>query len=258
VIIGPTSQVSFEGKISVFSCQSDDSLFWQVNGEFFDFSKSESRKGFEFSDELIDSNIIRKLFIMASADTNNTVINCLSVDSENHVTSSSNATLTVIGMFHMYNFMFICIMCCLGSPSNFKLDLVDDQTFSLRWEQASTPEDYFTHNYTIAAQYKYDSSNPLSTSYTVQANNETEVYLFNASIPSDWLPLGECAQLTFSLVSNNDLGMSPPVLTTWEKPLEQCELSGFSHINFNITFPCSTIIIIKRTSQTLVIIIILE
>ncbi len=36
----PSSHISFEGEISVFSCFSDGTLFWQINGELYDFSRA--------------------------------------------------------------------------------------------------------------------------------------------------------------------------------------------------------------------------
>ena len=99
ILSEPESQVTFEGQVSQFSCHSNETLFWQINGVLFDHSRADDLKslGFIFTDTFSGSSVTRKISVVGSRETNNTVITCVSVDSENVVTISGNATLTVIG-----------------------------------------------------------------------------------------------------------------------------------------------------------------
>ncbi len=95
----PSSQIAFEGEVSVFSCLSNGTLFWQIDGEFYDISRAVELKnrGFIFSDTYSNGMTDRSVSIVGSRETNNTVIMCVSVDDDNQVTVSGNATLTVLG-----------------------------------------------------------------------------------------------------------------------------------------------------------------
>ena len=102
IISEPTSQITFEGKLSIFSCHSNGSLFWQINGELFHHSRADffRERGFSFFDAFLEgSEVNRTLSIVGSKENNNTIISCVNVNNENVVTVSGNATLTVLGKF---------------------------------------------------------------------------------------------------------------------------------------------------------------
>ncbi len=50
-----------------------------------------------FSDTYSNGMVDRSISVVGSRETNNTVILCISVDEENEVIVSGNATLTVLG-----------------------------------------------------------------------------------------------------------------------------------------------------------------
>ena len=100
IISEPTSQISFEGRLSIFSCHSNGSLFWQIDGELYHQSRADffREKGFSFFDAFLEGSEVNKtVSVVGSKETNNTVISCVDVNNENVVTVSGNATLTVLG-----------------------------------------------------------------------------------------------------------------------------------------------------------------
>ena len=99
ILSEPTSQIAFEGEVSVFSCHSNETLFWQINGQPYDFSLANEfqSRGFVFSDTYDEGSVVRSISVIGNKETNNTLITCISVDKDNGVAISGNATLTVLG-----------------------------------------------------------------------------------------------------------------------------------------------------------------
>ncbi|XP_064385634.1 uncharacterized protein LOC135334403 isoform X3 [Halichondria panicea] len=201
ILSEPTSQIAFEGEVSVFSCHSNETLFWQINGQIYDFSLASDLKsrGFVFSDTYDEGSVVRSISVVGNKETNNTLITCISVDQDNRVIISGNATLTV-----------------LGSPSNVTLTLTDSNSFKLTWQSPSTPVGYEPHNYTVTVQYKDSATLTNTESFTVQSTNETD-YVFDYAVSTE---LSSCSQFVFSVVSSGVMGDSQPVRMTWEMPLD--------------------------------------
>ena len=97
----PQSQVLYEGAETTLACHVRGTAFWLLNGTVYSelntaFFESRGIKSFDFF--LGGSEVNKTLTIVGSVLNNNTIVNCISLQTDNTLSNTSqDATITVLG-----------------------------------------------------------------------------------------------------------------------------------------------------------------